>query len=290
MKKLNKLKNDYDKIDIPPELEDLVKNTIHQAKTTQMKRPPLKQWSIGAVAAAALFIGSINMSPAMAQSMVNIPVLGAIVEVFTVQKLALDEETYQADLATPAIIGLENEELQASLNEKYIVENKARFEQFEAEVADMKSSGEGHLGVNTGYEVITDTDRLLSIARSEVNTIGSSSTTMKYDTIDKQESILITLPSLFKDDQYIEIISSYIADEMKRQMDVDKKTSYFIDDSFTDDFPGIKPDQNFYINSNHKLVISFDKYEVAPGSMGVVTFEIPSEILSTLLVSDTYIN
>ena len=290
MKKMDKLKKDYNKIDIPPELEDVVKNSIHQAKAAQKKRPLLKRWSIGAVAAAALFIGSINMSPAMVQSMINIPILGAIVEVFTVQNLTLDEKTYQADLATPAINGLENEGLQASLNEKYIEENKARFEQFEEDVAEMKKAGDGHLGIDSGYEVMTDTTRILSIARYEVNTAGSSSTTMQYDTIDKQENILITLPSLFKDNQYIDAISSYIAGEMKRQMAADKEISYFLDDSFTGDFEGIKPDQNFYITSNHKLVISFDKYEVAPGYMGVVTFEIPSDILSDLLVSDMYIN
>lgn len=290
MKKMDKMKRDYDKIDIPSELEDVVNDSIRQAKAAQKKRPPLKQWSIGAAAAAALFIGSINMSPTTAQSMANIPVLGAIVEVFTIQKLTLNEKSYQANLTTPAINGLENEGLQASLNEKYIEENKVRFEQFEEEVAEMKKAGDGHLGIDTGYEVMTDTARILSIARYEVNTVGSSSTTMKYDTIDKQENILITLPSLFKDDQYIDTISSYIADEMKRQMGADEEISYFLEDRFTDDFERIKPNQNFYITSNHKLVISFDKYEVAPGYMGVVTFEIPSDVLSNLLVSDTYIN
>jgi Protein of unknown function (DUF3298) len=290
MKKMNKLKKDYDKIDIPPELEDVVKNSIRQAKVAQKKRPFLKQWSIGVAAAATLFIGSINMSPAMAQSMANIPVLGSIVEVLTIQELTVEEKTYQANLAIPEINGLENEGLQASLNEKYIKENKTRFEQFQKEISEMKKAGDGHLGIDTGYEVMTDTDRLLSIARYETNTAGSSSTTMKYDTIDKQENILITLPSLFKDNQYIEEISSYITGEMKRQMAADQEISYFLDDNFTGDFEGIKPDQNFYITSNHKLVISFDEYEVAPGYMGVVTFEIPSDILSGLLVSDTYIN
>jgi len=290
MKRMDKLKKDYDKIDIPSELEDVVKNSIQQAKATRKKRLFLKQWSIGAAAAAALFIGSINMSPVMAQSMINIPVLGAIVEVFTVQNVTLDEKTYQANLATPAVDGLEDEGLQASLNEKYIEENKTNFKQFEEEVDEMKNAGDGHLGIDTGYEVMTDTDRILSIARYKVNTAGSSSTTMKYDTIDKQESILITLPILFKDDHYIDVISAYITGEMKRQMAENNEISYFIDDDFTENFEGIKPFENFYITSNHKLVISFDKYKVAPGYMGVTTFEIPSDILSDLLVSDTYIN
>lgn len=290
MKKIDKLKKDYDAIEIPAELEDMVKSSIRQAKAVHKKRPIFKQWAVGVASAAALFIGSINMSPAMAQSMVNIPGLGVIVEVLTVQNLTVDEKTYQANLDTPAIDGLENEELQASLNDKYIEENKALFEQFEAEVAEMKKTGDGHLGLDTGYEVLTDTSQLLSIARYEVNTVGSSSTTMKYDTIDKQQNLVITLPSLFKDDKYIDVISSYIADEMKRQMSMDEGVSYFQADGFEMDFEEIKPDQNFYITADNKLVISFDDYEVAPGYMGIVTFEIPSDILENLLVSDTYIN
>ncbi|MEK4230892.1 DUF3298 and DUF4163 domain-containing protein [Solibacillus sp. FSL H8-0538] len=290
MKKMDKLKKDYDATEIPAELEDVVKASIRQAKTSQKKRPFLKQWSFGAAAAAALFVGSINMSPTFAQAMANVPVLGSIVEVFTVQQLTMDKETYQADLATPAINGLANEGLQATLNEKYIEENKALFKQFEQDVAEMKKAGNGHLGISTGYEVKTDTDQLLSIARYEVNTVGSSSTTMKYDTIDKQNNILITLPSLFKDDKYIDAISSYVAVEMKRQMAADEEISYFMFDGSELDFEVINSEQNFYITANNKLVISFDKYEVAPGYMGIVTFEIPSDILRDLLVSDAYIN
>ena len=154
----------------------------------------------------------------------------------------------------------------------------------------MEKSGDGHLGVKTGYEMKTDTDQLLSIARYEVNTVGSSSTTMTYDTIDKQNSILITLPSLFKDDKYVDAISSYILDEMVQQMTTDEKIAYFLNSESQEGFKTIRPDQAFYITTDNKLVISFDKYEVSPGSMGVVTFEIPSEVLDGHLVSDTYIN
>ena len=34
----------------------------------------------------------------------------------------------------------------------------------------------------------------------------------------------------------------------------------------------------------------FDEYEVAPGSMGVVEFEIPTEVLADILVSNEYIH
>lgn len=37
-------------------------------------------------------------------------------------------------------------------------------------------------------------------------------------------------------------------------------------------------------------MISFDKYEVAPGYMGVVEFEIPTDVLQEDLVSMKYIH
>lgn len=290
MSKMDKLKNDYENIEIPEELDRVVRTAIHEAQMKRKKkRPVFRNSFIGVAAAAALFIGSVNVSPAFAKSMVNVPILGSIVEVFTVQQLTVDEGTYQADVATPVLTGLKNEELQASLNEKYAEENKELFEQFEKEIAELKKAGGGHLGVDAGYEVLTDNDRILSIMRYQVNTVASSSTTMRYDTIDKVDNVLITLPSLFKNDSYIKAINTYIEGEMERQMAEDEMISYFINNEYAEGFTTIKPDQAFYITDDQKLVISFDKYEVAPGYMGVVTFQIPTDVVKSLLVSDVYI-
>ncbi len=43
-------------------------------------------------------------------------------------------------------------------------------------------------------------------------------------------------------------------------------------------FKEISPQQNFYLNPEGKLVIAFNEYEVAPGSMGCPEFEMPDEI------------
>lgn len=290
MKNLKRLKRDYEEIEIPSELEGLVKNAIKQAKSPQKKTARIRGWGVSAAAASALFIGSINMSPALAQSMLDVPGLGAIVKVFTAEKMYVEEETYNADFTIAAIDGLGNKEIESALNEKYIAENKALLEKFKKEMAEMKKAGDGYLSVESGYEVITDNDQLLSIARFEVNTTASASTTMRYDTIDKEYEVLITLPSLFKDDRYIDVISGYIAGEMKRQMAADEGKSYITSDDITEGFKLIESDQDFYITPENKLVISFDEYEAAPGFMGVVTFEIPSTLLKDLLVSDRYIH
>jgi len=116
---------------------------------------------------------------------------------------------------------------------------------------------------------------------------------MKYDTIDKKKEILITLPSLFKDDRYVNIISENIKKQMIEQHNADSNKFYWVagieQKATMELFEKISKEQNFYINKENKLVISFNKYEVAPGYMGVVEFVIPTEVISDILVGNDYI-
>jgi len=200
-----------------------------------------------------------------------------------------ESRTFEIQVEVPAITNLENKSLEHALNQKYLEESKKLYSDFMADMESMKQSGGGHLGIDSRYVVKTDNDRILSIGRSYVNTVGSSSTTMKYDTIDKKNEVLITLPSLFQDDRYIKIISGNIKEQMKKQMKEDSDKTYWLDVLNEGNFELISKDQSFYINNDGKLVISFDKYEVAPGYMGVVEFIIPTNVLSDVLVSHEYI-
>lgn len=51
---------------------------------------------------------------------------------------------------------------------------------------------------------------------------------------------------------------------MKQQMKEDPNKIYWLTDEDAEPFKTILPDQTFYITEDHKLVISFDEYEVAP--------------------------
>lgn len=296
-KNLQQLKKNYMDVPIPVELDFIVKKSLEDngVKITN-SRSNFKGIKIAAasiVAATALFTVGVNSSPVFAASLSNVPVVGSIVKILTFREYTVNEDSYNADIKVPSIQGLENKDLENNLNDKYLTENKKLYEDFMADMEDMKSNGDGHLGVSSGYVVKTDNDRLLSIGRYVVNTVGSSSTTMKYDTIDKQSEILITLPSLFKNDSYVNIISENIKKQMIEQNKADENKFYWVEgiekNINMDLFEKISKDQNFYINSEGKLVISFDKYEVAPGYMGVVEFVIPTEILSDSLVSNEYI-
>lgn len=293
--KINQLKNEYMSVPIPAELESKIKESLKEGKKAMNKKVYIRRLLATAASAAvittAITVG-INTNEALAETLSDIPVLGGIIKVLTFKEYKFSEKTYDADIETPALDGLENKELQNSLNEKYFNENKELYDQFINDMKSLEENGGGHMGVSSGYIVKTDTDKILSVGRYIENTVGSSSTTFKYDTIDKKNEILVTLPSLFKDESYVDIISSNIKEQMVEQHNEDENKFYWvegIENESTELFEKISINQSFYISSNGKLIISFDKYEVAPGYMGVVEFEIPTEILENILISSEYI-
>lgn len=287
--KLKNMKKKYEDVPIPKELDEVIENSL--------KRKPKKRnkvsWLLGSVAAASMiFVGGINASPTMAKSLAQIPVLAAVVEVLTFTEYEMKDGNYEANIKVPQITG-DSDEIQA-LNAQFEEEGKALYEEFTKEINYMDG---GHLGVDSGYIVETDTDQLLSMGRYVVNTVASSSTVMQYTTIDKEKQIALTLPGLFKDESYVPVISEYIKQQMRDEMVATNGESTYwvggtdmVEEDLIDLFETISNEQNFYITEQGKLVIAFDKYEVAPGYMGLVKFEIPTELIQELLVSDVYIH
>lgn len=288
---MNKFRNEYENIEIPDELEFLVRTTIKEQEKKMKRKNIINKSVIAAAVAGVVFVGSINLSSEISYALSEVPVLGSIVRVLTFKTFELKDNNFDAELKTPAIEGLDSK-LEAMLNQKYLDENQKLYDDFMKEIDELKKADmdEAHMGIASGYEVKTDTDKLLVIGRYVVNTAGSSSTTIKYDIIDKQNKLLITLPSLFKDEAYIDIISENIKAQMKEQMK-DENNVYWLEDEMMGDenFSKIDKNQSFYITKDNQLVIAFDKYEVAPGYMGNPEFIIPSELLKDVLVSEEYI-
>lgn len=296
-KNMQKLKEDYLNTPIPKSLGFIVDKTLNERRVKMKKQRNIRNLLITLTSTAAVFtlitVG-VNTSPAIADSLGDIPIIKNIVKVLSFKEYKVDEDNYSGDIVVPEIEGLENKNLQDVLNEKYVKENKELYNKFIDEIDQLKASGGGHLGVDSGYVVKTDTDEIFSIARYTSTTAASSDMEMKYDTISKKDNVLVTLPSLFKDDRYVMNISKYIKEQMIEHNQKDKEKVYWIkeiegSEDLLEYFKEISPNQSFYINKDGKLVISFDKYEVAPGYMGVVEFIIPTEIISDVLTRNEYI-
>lgn len=285
MNKLDDLKKIYDSTEIPDELEFKVRQSIRRVKMKNGIQIG-KKFAMAAVASLVILTGMVNINQSFAMAMSELPVIGAVVKVLSYRFDVIENDNVNADIKAPVISGLEDEALENALNEKYYEESKALYDDFIEDMGEIIEM-DGHLGVDSGYVVMTDTDKILSIGRYVVNTVGSSSTTFQYDTIDKEEGVLITLPGLFKDDAYIKRLSDYLIETMKNEMATDDSKVYWVKEDDFAPFETIDANQSFYLTEAGKLVLSFDKYEVAPGYMGVITFEIPTEIISDLLVNST---
>jgi hypothetical protein len=279
--KLEKMKAEYMQINASDTLLARIDTTINKRNNTM--------WKMITGLAACLVIAftlSLNFSPVFAATVADIPGMSKIVTVLTFGKYVVNDGGYQADIEIPKIEGLLDKELQDKLNNDFKDNANAIILAFESDMKELKKQHPGeevNLGIKSGYIVKTDNENTLANDVYMVNTVGSSSTTHKFYTIDKKTKTLLTLPSLFKQDSdYVTKISEYIKSEMRRQNNQGKIT-YWVDNPTFGPFKGIKENQNFYVNNNGRIVICFDKYEVAPGSSGSPEFVIPEEVVKDIL-------
>lgn len=287
--KLENLKNEFDNIEIPKELDFIVNKTIKECRKENEKNKfsILKKTGIGVAAAFVIFVTGINLSPALAQTLSDIPVIGSVVKVFTFRNYSIKEEGFDAEINIPKIEGLGDKEIEEKLNKEFIENGQKMYNDFIKEMEQIKESGnQGHKSVVSEYEVKTDNDKIISIVITNFMAEGSSDTQYKTYTVDKLNKSIVTLKSLFENNEYIDVISSNIKEQMIKQMESDENIYYFVDDEMVPEsnFKQIKENQNFYINNEGKLVIMFDKYEVAPGYMGTSEFVIPTEEIKGLLL------
>ena len=249
----------------------------------------------GAVVAAMLAITIMaNSGASIANAMMKIPVLGTIAEIVTFREYKDSTNDMTADVKIPEVSvknedGSVNQETTDAVNKSIQEYTDEIIAQYKADVE--ASGGEGKQLVDLEYEVITDSDRLFSIRFDKLQIMASGAESVKIYHIDKQTGQMINLKGLFKEDvNFIDPISDNIKKQMKEQMAADESRMYFIDSDMPEsDFQSITEDTTFYVNDSGKLVIVFDEYEVAPGSMGVVEFEIPTDVIQDI-VQDGFVS
>ncbi len=281
-----KLKKEYENIQPSEDLKKRVDLIMKNNRRANQSR----RFFAGAAAGIAIFftasVSALNISPTFAATVSGVPGLRNVVKVLTMGKYEVEDEGYIAIVETPQIEGLLDKDLQDMLNNEFKDNANKVIAAFEADYKKLKEDFPGqevHMGINSGYNVKTDTEEILALDLYIVNVVGSSSTTHKLYTIDKKTGTLLTLPGLFKEGaDYVGVISEYLIQEMESINE--KGTSYFwIHETQAENFKRIKSDQNFYINTEGNLVICFDKYEVGPGSSGSPEFVVPNEVIKDIL-------
>lgn len=281
--KMEELKTEYETIQPSARLKQRVNAKIRADRHSRVLR--YSAASLAGICAAGII--ALNLSPQLAVYAAELPGLSGVVDVLTFGRYTFDEGTLHAEVETPHISGLQNKELEEDLNREFQEYSDTLIAAFEKDAEELQSSPEtadAHYGIVSGYNVLTNNDRYLSLELYVVNTVGSSSTIKKFYTIDKQENVRVQLADLFQPGaDYITPISDYLTKEMQRQIESGAVYWFGTEEAPESGFTKIRPDQNFYINSQDQLVICFDKYEIAPGSSGSPEFVIPSEVIASIL-------
>jgi hypothetical protein len=277
--KLQRLKENYDNIEIPCELDDIVNNALYSNKYNT-KASLVKSLSLVA-SLVAVFVCSVNTSPLVANALDRIPVIGRLVKVVKLSNYSFsDKNGVEVSVDVAKVEGLKDKDLEKNLNDELEKEAKTLYQQYveESKILGINNK-QTHQMLRSSYEVKVNNKDILSLVVSNYEFQASSDTTRKFYNINKKSEKQITLKSMFENVDYINIISENIKSQMEKQMKLDPNSFYWINTGQDDDFKTIKKNQGFYINEKNELVVCFDKYEVGPGSMGAVDFTIPNEVL-----------
>ena len=289
MNKLNDLKDEYQNIEIPEKLEFVIRTAIKKEDKHMRKNRIIIKSFASAAAFILVFTATVNLSPSTAFAMEQVPILGSLVRLVSFSNLTYQDDIYEADIDIPRIEGLEDVTLQNTLNQKYLKENTQLFNDFLVAIGDKKIDPSA-FGLYTNYKVKTETEDIFVVESVKTEIAASGAESVHYDNIDLKNQIIISLPSLFTDDNYIDVISNYLNSYMQEHIKIEEGIMYFLEiNGDVGGFDKIGAEQSFYITAESKLVIVFNEYEVAPGSMGIVEFTIPTDVLKDILVSDVYI-
>lgn len=287
-KELQRLKEEYNNVRIPDELGNRVQDAI-KLGVRKRRRYPMK-WVQAVASAAAAVVLVVNISPTFADTLIEVPVLGDFVKVICFREYRVEGERQQANIKVPQVAGLGSEELENQINGELQAEADKVYKEFLEMAKEWEEvDSAAHYSVDMNYQVLTDTEDIFALRVNKVETIASANQQVAFYVIDKQNETALTLPTLFKDDSYVSVISEYVVGQMKEAMKKDENKIYWVNEDDFAKFESIEANQKFYINKEGQLVIYFDKYEVAPGAMGESEFIIPTELISDLLVNHNII-
>lgn len=211
------------------------------------------------------------------ETLAKVPVIGAVADVFTFNRY----QNVQGDMDMDVAVARVNEyERSVGVNEQIDEYANELVNQYNQEVEE--SNGQGRYSLQSDYAVKYEDEAYLCIEVYTSEIMASSNQYVKTFTIDKESGQAITLGQyLHNDTVLMSKVGDNIIQQMKQQMIADENITYWIDETPLGDysFSSINGSEDFYLIDQHTIVVIFDEYEVAPGSMGVVEFVVDLDSL-----------
>lgn len=280
MNEFQEPKSEYEHIPIPAELSNRVQEGLRQGRRARARR----RWtrSIGTVAACfAVLVGTLNLSPTVAATAADVPVLGGLFQVLTVRNYTTEQDQayYQVKVPEVDADGQAAQRVNAEIQKRvdaYIAEYQAMWKEYREAFLSTGGTEEEwakrSMDVVVDYQIMSQTDTTLSFMLDLSQCSFSAAEERHYYNLNLAEDRDITLEELLGEDWVSRCnasVQNYIAGHTEPD-----GFSYFFppeDDGFTT----VDTSTSFYIREDGTVVLSFPRYSIAAGAAGIV--EIPVE-------------
>lgn len=292
MGRLEKMKEKYDDIVIPAELNERIHQEIMKSRKQQAEKNTVGQRyglikvirGMGAAVAAVciLFTAALNTSPVFAKEAAELPIIGGVARILTFRSYEMEKDNIAVSVEIPTIemiakdTGITVDEINKEILNRcrqYADDAVLRAEEYRT--AFLETGGtpeewaEHNIKIVVGYEIKQQSDDYLSFVVRGTENWTNAYSELKYYNLDLNTGKLVTLKDMLGGD-YVELMNKSIREQIAQRQSAGEMFFTAEEGGFT----GISENVKFYINENNRPVIVFEKYEIAPGTSGEIEFEI----------------
>lgn len=292
MGKLETMKERYDQIIIPEELNIRIQQEIQKSRQRQEEKGQagssrrfkkvIRSMEAMAAAACVLFTVALNTSPVFAKEAGELPVIGGLARILTFRSYETEKDDIAVAVEIPTIdiiaedTGIKVDEINQEILDRcnqYADDAVLRAEEYRT--AFLETGGtpeewaEHKIKITVGYEIKQQNNDYLSFVIRGTENWTNAYSESRYYNLDLNTGKAVTLKDMLGGD-YVELVNKSIREQIAERQNAGETFFTAEEGGFT----GITEDVKFYINENNRPVIVFEKYEIAPGSSGEVEFEI----------------
>ena len=289
---LEKMKESYDQITIPEELNDRIQQEIMKSRRQQAERNSdgrryrtkkvIRGMEAAAAAVCILFTAALNTSPVFAKEAAQLPVIGGLARILTIRSYETEKDDIAVSVEIPTIemiaedTGITvdgiNQEILDYCNQ-CADDAVARAEEYRTAFLEtggtLEEWAEHNIKITVSYEIKQQNSDYLSFIVRGVENWSNAFNESRYYNLDLSTGKTVTLKDMLGDN-YVELANRDIGEQIADRQRAGEVFFTAEEGGFT----GISEDAKFYINENNRPVIVFEKYEIAPGSLGEIEFAI----------------
>lgn len=292
MSRLEEMKERYDDIVIPAELNGRIQQEITKSRKQQAEKNNagrryrltrvIRGVGTAAAAVCVLFTAALNTSPVFAKEAAQLPIIGEVARILTFRSYETEKDDIAVSVEIPTIemiakdTGITVDEINQEILDRcsqYADDAVLRAEEYRTAFLEtggtLEEWAEHKIKITVDYEIKQQSSDYLSFVVRGTENWTNAHSESRYYNLDLNTGRLVTLKDMLGGD-YAELVNKSIREQIAERQNAGETFFAAEEGGFT----GISENVRFYINKNNRPVIVFEKYEIAPGTSGEIEFEI----------------